>query len=329
MSMIERRFYASARFMLFDERRKRIDAIRVRKTPRVGQRSSREKCRDKFRNAATNSGRVFNMFAVPASTKVPTRRVDGWRRLIPAISIIGCLAIAPVASAHIVQMNFFTGQWMNVSGGTSIVNTGTGNNAQVHWGGDQGSGQSGYVLDLAPPPPVPIVQNVPPNTSPFFIGNFTHENQPIASGTSITGVDLRINFDIIIDGTDIGFHDFFFHFAHDETPNGDNPCAYGGNNGQGVNINGCADRVLISFLNTSSTFLVDGVSYTFNLLGFSTNGGQTISSQFLTVEQQNNTAALYATIQTRESVNQAPEPASMLLLAAGVVGMTLVRRRAS
>jgi hypothetical protein len=253
-------------------------------------------------------------------------RSDAFKRFVSAAAAGALLASASVASAHIVQMNFFTGEWFNVTGGpSSFSNTGIGNNPQVSWGGDLGSGQSGYNLNLAPPPPVPIVQNVPPNTSPFFVGDFTHVNQPI-SPNSITGIDLRINFDIVIDGTDIGFRDFFFHFAHEETTNDLNPCPYGGANGQGVNVNGCADRVLISFLNASNTFNLDGVAYTFNLMGFSTNGGATISNQFLTLEQTNNTAGLYATIQTRESVT-VPEPGTLLLLGTAFIGFTFARRR--
>jgi hypothetical protein len=247
-------------------------------------------------------------------------------RILPAIAAVAALAISSVASATTVSMDSFTGLWFNVTGSpTNFSNTGAGNNPQVRWGVDLGSGQSGYNLDLAPPPPVPIIQNVPPNTSPFFIGMFTHVNQPIGPN-SITGIDLEITFHIDVGGTDTGFHNFFFHFTHDETTNDLNPCPYGGANGQGVNINGCADAVTISFLTTSDTFLVNGVAYTFNLLGFSPSGdcSGNISTQFLTMEQANNPASLCASIQTRASV---PEPGTLLLLGLGIIGLTLARRR--
>jgi hypothetical protein len=250
-----------------------------------------------------------------------------FNRILPAIAAVATLAISSIASAHVVSMDLFTGQWQNATGGPTNLNfSGNGgNNPQVRWGVDLGSGQSGYNLDMAPPPPVPIVQNVPPNTSPFKIGNFTHVNFPIGPN-SITGIDLEVTFDITIDGVDLGLHNFFFHFAHDETTNS-GACPYGGANGQGVNINGCADRVLVSFLDASDSFDIGGTLYTFNLLGFSTNGGSTISNQYLTVEGLSNTADLYATIQTRESVHDTPEPGTLVLLGLGLVGLTLARRR--
>ncbi len=246
-------------------------------------------------------------------------------RILPAIAAAAALAISSTAFAAVIQLNIFDGEWFNEQGGpTNFTNTGAGNNPQVTWGVDQGSGQSGYNLDLAPPPPVPIVQNVPPNTPPFEIGNFTHVNFPVGPN-SITGIDLRISFDIIVDGNDLGVHDFFFHFDHDETTNNLDPCPYGGANGQGVNVNGCADRVLVSFLNTSDSFTVDNVVYTLNLVGFANDCAQSVSNTYLTTENANNTAALCATIATRTSV--VPEPGTLALLGLGLFALSLIRRR--
>lgn len=249
------------------------------------------------------------------------------KRLLAAVATITTLAISGAVSAHQVDMGPFVGEWFNEQGGPSFFsNTGAGNNPQVRWGG--GTPQSGYDLDLAPPPSVVITQNVPPNTPAFAIGNFTHVNFPVTP-PSITGIDLRISFDIVIDSNDIGVHDFFFHFDHDETTNNLNPCPYGGNNGQGVNINGCADRVVVSFLSTSDSFTIGTDVYTFDLLGFADNctrGG--ISNTFLTMENANNTRELCATVALRSDVT-APEPGTLALLGLSLMGLILVRRRVS
>jgi hypothetical protein len=59
---------------------------------------------------------------------------------------------------------------------------------QINWGIPAGGTQSGYRFDgVTPPPSGPFGAG-----TSFDLGTFTHFNQPIQSGTSITGATLNL-----------------------------------------------------------------------------------------------------------------------------------------
>jgi hypothetical protein len=240
---------------------------------------------------------------------------------------LATLGVIGAANAHTIQISGITGSWQNGVPPANVTYTGNGTaNPEARWGVPAGgNGQSGYNFSAAGT----INTVIPPSPTPqFTLGTFQHVNEPIDAGTSITGIQLAIHANLSIDGGAAFGANFLFDFSHDETTNSLNPCPYGGANGQGVNINGCADRVSVNYNSLSDTFTVGTDTYTLNLFGFEIGGNQV--SQFLTVEDAINTASLEGVIELRSQAIGTvgvPEPASMALIGAGILGLGIVRSR--
>jgi hypothetical protein len=182
------------------------------------------------------------------------------------------------------------------------------------------------------------VIGTPPAIDPFTVGFFFHNNAPI-QGVPLRSIDLGITADIFVDGVQVGNAESFnFSFINHETPNSPTLfpiCPYGGANLQGININGCADRVRVDTMPGGDTFQVGNDVYTLSVAGFLDNGQFT--ENFYSPERFLNTVPVQARLTYSHTIVQAvppppapiPEPATwlMMILGTGMVGAMMRRRR--
>jgi hypothetical protein len=247
------------------------------------------------------------------------------RNIAFAAGLMG-LALPLAAQANMVTIQNITGTWSNVAQiapqNFNISGSGTAN-PEVRWGVDRGDGQSGYDFSAAAGP---IDVTVPPSPSPdFVLGTFTHLNR-IIGFPSITGVRLTVNAQIVIEGEDQGFRNFVFNFTHVETDNDALPCPFGPAGLSGVNSAGCADRVTVAVSGSTQVFEVDGEIYTLNIRGFEVDG--VFATQFLSAEDQDNSANLIAQVTLRDAVIPTPMSLALFGLALAGFGAVASRRRA-
>lgn len=224
--------------------------------------------------------------------------------LSKCIFVTAALAIPIVAQA--VDITNISGKWTSTTGGENVTGL---NSNQINWGGDDQltNEKSGYKFVASP-----NLFNIDPDT-PFVLGTFTHINQVIPSGTSITKAVLAVSLTIpnVIQNLNLSYI-----FNHNETPNVTGQCPAGSGS--------VCDDIVTAVSNpvVTQTFTLGGKEYTLTISGFQVNGNT--FTNFLTQEDANNSALLIAQISA-----PVPEPGTYLLLgsALGMV-MFLKYRRA-
>ncbi|KPF73290.1 hypothetical protein IP88_09485 [alpha proteobacterium AAP81b] len=252
-------------------------------------------------------------------------------------SAVALLATAAPAAAVTFSFLATEATWVGGTlnnGGAPTINTINNTTSQVSWGRPAPGGQrSSYLVSANVFDPVEVTEGNP--SAEFVFANFTHNNFPIFAPW-LTNVQLSIKGDVRINNVLVGNKTFLIDFFHDETFNNPNPCKYGGANGVGINVNGCADRVVNVFNSGSDVFLVGNTIYSIETFQFRIGGFD--APVFDTVERQVNNAQLLGRVNIVANIPVippifglgVPEPATwaMLIAGFGLTGALQRRRRA-
>ncbi|CAH1545099.1 putative Serralysin [Vibrio rotiferianus] len=152
--------------------------------------------------------------------------------------------------------------WSSVVGGTNTYvfdsNDNDSANDQLRWGiTDDNDPQSGYGFidnDLGLNGELPLNEDV-------ILGTFTHFNNPISSGTAITGATLSVSFELVDTYGNRQLVELDIEFGHNETPN---------DGGTGDDI--------VTITSTAATFNFDGKEYSVEVVGFKDVNGNVVTS---------------------------------------------------
>ncbi|OJY70007.1 MAG: hypothetical protein BGP16_09895 [Sphingobium sp. 66-54] len=246
-------------------------------------------------------------------------------KTLAAATALSVVMSAPaMADVKTVSFTNIKAEWYDWSGGFNVVpdNNGT-PDASVEWGKN---GRSGYAFTTTLPA-ISVDTDIQ-MSGLTTIGEFTHFNYVIDSGSGISSIKLKLLMDVYVGDDLVDNVAFYYSFNHWETPNGSNPCADGNPHGSGVNVNGCADNVRVNFLQDSGSFTLDGFEYALDVEGFLLPNGSEATT-FWTKEKATNTAELQGRVVLRSLAGAVPEPATWAMMIGGfaIAGASLRRRK--
>ena len=146
---------------------------------------------------------------------------------------------------------------------------------------------------------------------PFLIGNFSYRNERTGFSSTVKGVDLNIALSLS-SPTGMNADSFLFDFSFyiNNTPN-----TTGDPLGDPL-----IDADIVTIGNTSppAEFKYLDADYILEVLGFSSDGGENIVTNFINPEGSSKRAGVYGRISETAPV---PEPATIFLLGVGLAGI--------
>ena len=217
-------------------------------------------------------------------------------------SLVGSVGTPP---AEAITLSSVSGNWSEPQGGSNIRYVEQDGASQIFWGepGFVQLGQSG--LSFLGSQDIEIETE-----SAFQVGQLTHFNMPVVTGTAVSAVNLTIG--LVFE--DIDQSDAFeFVFNIEETENGRvEDCPY-------VGLPPCPDRISWTSLSSSNAIVIDGQAYILQLLGFQDPLTGAYADGFISQEGSQNQALLFGRLVLAPPTQDVPEPGLWIGLASVAV----------